>query len=645
MNKEAKDDVMSSKDTENKTARKKTVFLLSILKYSDSKDVLLMILGTIGCFADGISMAAIMIVLSKMMNTYASTSSLALHEINEYALYFLYVATAVGSGAFLEGFCWARTADRQTSRLCESYLRAVLRQDVGFFDQRHGMSSTSQVLLSISVDTLTIQSVLSEKIPNLIMNIIMFITAQIAAGYLCWRLAAVAIPALSMLIVPGLVYGKLLIGIGQKIHAAYSVAGGISEQALSSIRVIFSYVGERRTAEIFSAALDPSLKLGIKQGLVKGLAIGSIGITFAVWALQAWYGSILVTKKESKGGDILTAGVCIVYGGLALGSSLINIRYFSEASIVASAMFEMIEHDVSFAYPSRPENLVLRKFNLNVTSGQTLGLVGRSGSGKSTIISLIERFYDTNEGEIYLDEISIKTLHLKWFRSQMSLVSQEPVLFATSIKENIIFGKDGASMEEVISAAKSANAHNFISLLPNGYDTEDALDQASLGRTTIIIAHRFSSLRNADMIAVIQSGKVSECGRHDQLIQNSQSPYSVMLRLQQDFIKDYPSSTPPELDYNIIPQTEGTHISDTSEKPIPAESTGRESKVKQGQEYTSFWHLMKMTAPEWKHTLLGCIGALLYGVIQPLHSCCQGAILSVFFLDSPEKIHCKGIQT
>ncbi|PIA51511.1 hypothetical protein AQUCO_01100393v1 [Aquilegia coerulea] len=368
-------------------------------------------------------------------------------------------------------------------------------------------------------------------------------------------------------------------------------------------------------------------------------------------------------------------------------------------------MFEMIEHvpsidsedqqgitistvkgelkfkDVNFAYPSRPENLVLRKFNLNVTAGQTLGLVGRSGSGKSTIISLIERFYDPSEGEIYLDEICIKTLHVKWFRSQMSLVSQEPVLFATSIKENILFGKDGASMEEVINAAKSANAHNFISLLPDGYDTQvgqlgtqmsegqkqriaiarallkdprillldeatsaldsqseqavqDALDQASLGRTTIIIAHRFSSLRNADMIAVIQSGKVAECGHHDQLIQNRHSPYSVMLRLQQNFIRDCPSSALPEVaNINILPQTEGA-----LEKPIPAESTVRESKVEERQEYTSIWHLIKMTAPEWRHTLLGCIGALLYGAIQPLHSFCQGGILSVFFLDSPEKI-------
>lgn len=177
-----------------------------------------------------------------------------------------------------------------------------------------------------------------------------------------------------------------------------------------------------------------------------------------------------------------------------------NIRYFTEASIAASGIFEMIEQvptidsedqegvtiskvrgtlefkDVDFAYPSRPEKIVLQEFNLSVMAGQTVGIVGRSGSGKSTIISLMERFYDPIKGNIHLDGICIKTLNLNWFRNQMSLVSQEPVLFATSVKENILLGKEGASMEEVLNAAKAADAHNFISQLPNGYDTQVSSD-------------------------------------------------------------------------------------------------------------------------------------------------------------------------
>lgn len=127
---------------------------------------------------------------------------------------------------------------------------------------------------------------------------------------------------------------------------------------------------------------------------------------------------------------------------------------------------------VEFSYPSRPDNLVLRGLNLRVQAGTTIGLVGGSGSGKSTVISLLERFYDPTKGDICLDGYKLKKLKLKWLRSQLGLVSQEPILFATSIKENILFGKEGASMELVVNAAKAANAHDFITKLPDGYNTQ-----------------------------------------------------------------------------------------------------------------------------------------------------------------------------
>jgi ATP-binding cassette subfamily B (MDR/TAP) protein 1 len=144
----------------------------------------------------------------------------------------------------------------------------------------------------------------------------MFITGQLAALYLSWRLAMVAIPALLMLIIPGLVYGKLLGEVGKMIQEAYEVAGGMVEQAVSSIRTVYSYGGEEKTAKDYKIALQPTLKHGIKQGLLKGMAIGTIGITFAVWALQGWYGSTLIINKGAKGGNVFVAGVCVIYGGL-----------------------------------------------------------------------------------------------------------------------------------------------------------------------------------------------------------------------------------------------------------------------------------------------------------------------------------------
>ncbi|TXG61115.1 hypothetical protein EZV62_012478 [Acer yangbiense] len=710
---ENKDDGSSGKHEEEneEMIRTKPGSLRMVLKDSDWKDVLLMVMGSIGSVADGSAMALIMLCLGSLMNGYGS-STLTLHDINKYAMSLMYVAVGVGSGAFLEGFCWARTAERQTLRLRRRYLGAVLRQDVGFFDTNHGVSMTSQVVSSISTDTLTIQGVLTEKIANFLMHMSTFITGQLVALYLSWRLAIVAIPALSMLIIPGLVYGKLLGGVGEEIQEAYAIAGGIVEQTVSSMRTVYSYVAEDRMLKSYKISLEPTLKLGIKQGLLKGMAMGSIGITFAVWALQGWYGSTLV-KKNAKGGNVFTAGVCIVYAGLSLGGALINVKYLIEANVAASRIFEMIHRvpnidsadqqgitvldvkgelefkDIDFAYPSRPENLVLRKFSLRVMANQTVGLVGKSGSGKSTIINLLERFYDPLEGKILLDGIDIKTLQLRWLRSQMGLVSQEPILFATSIKENILFGKDEASMEEIVVAAKAANAHNFINQLPDGYDTlvgqlgnqmsegqkqrisiarallrdpkillldeatsaqdshsekavQDALNQASIGRTTIIISHRLSALRNVDLIAVIQSGEVIESGFHDELM-GRRGSYSGMVQLQRAIISDNNASTTKSLESNSsdfldkgTPRTEDKTIESDMQISSHDKITNQLQEDPKGS--PSLWYLMCMTVSEWKSTVLGCIGGVCYGMIQPLYSFCLGGLLSVYVITDHREI-------
>ncbi|KAF9662955.1 hypothetical protein SADUNF_Sadunf18G0108000 [Salix dunnii] len=695
---------LSSRDaSKKKTSDSPSGSLQTVLKQSDWMDMLLMALGIVGSVVDGSSIAIIMIILSDLMNRY-SVTSVTIEAINKSALTLTYVAVVVASGSFLvsqhhssasivfwsptEGFCWARTAERQTFRLRRRYLQAVLRQDVGFFDKNQGASLASQVA-------------------NFISNTTMFITGQLAAIYLSWRLAIVAIPALLMLIIPGLVYGKLLGDVGKKIQEAYGVAGGIVEQAVSSIRTVYSYVAEERTSKDYKNALKPALELGIKQGLMKGMAIGTFGITFAVWALQGWYGSTLVIDKGAKGGNVYTAGLCTIYGGLALGGSLVNVKYFIEANIAAARIFEMIhrvpeinsadEHgkaisdvkgevefrDIDFEYPSRPGSLVLNKFNLKVMAGQTVGLVGASGSGKSTVINLLERFYEPLTGDILLDGVNIKSLPPTWLRNQMGLVSQEPVLFATSINENILFGKEEASMEEVIGAAKAANAHNFICKLPQGYKTlvgqmgnqmsegqkqrisiarallrdpkillldeatsaldsqsekavQDALNRASIGRTTIIIAHRLSTLRNADLIAVIQYGQVGESGSHEQLMQNSSGTYAVMVQLQRTYMNDEVTLEDMNKEHGgAFPLDDGTsQAEETPDKSLSRNSSfGMITNQQQEDDYSSpsLRQLISMTAPEWKSTLIGCVGALGYGLVPPLNSFFLGALLAVYF--------------
>lgn len=154
------------------------------------------------------------------------------------------------------------------------------------------------------------------QIPNCLAHLTSFILCLVVAFKLSWRLTLAALPFALMFIIPGLGFGKALMNIGAEMKAAYGNAGGIAEQAISSIRTVYSYVAERQTLENFSNALQKSMELGMKQGFTKGLLIGSMGMIYAAWAFQAWVGGVLVTEKGEKGGDVFVVGICIILGGL-----------------------------------------------------------------------------------------------------------------------------------------------------------------------------------------------------------------------------------------------------------------------------------------------------------------------------------------
>lgn len=447
-------------------------------------------------------------------------------------------------------------------------------------------------------------------------------------------------------------------------------------------------------------------------------------------------------------------------------SALPNLSFISQATTAATRIFEMIDRvpvinsedeigktlafvrgeiefkDVDFSYPTRPDTPVLQRFNLLVEAGKTIGLVGSSGSGKSTVISLLERFYDPVKGNILLDGHKIKKLQLKWLRSQMGLVNQEPILFSTSIKENILIGKQGASMETVVKAAQAANVHDFIMKLNDGYETkvscvfliqqnlisvapiyfdvalctyqvgqfgaqlsggqkqriaiaralirdpkillldeatsaldaeserivQEALDQASQGRTTIIIAHRLSTIRKADLIGVLQSGRVIESGSHDVLMQMNNGEggaYSKMVQLQQSAMRNEVASgshnpTKSKSHHSLMSaQTPHTPINEGSSyqnSPIyPFSPTFSISMTGSFQMHSvenqndknfhdnshspsTLLRLLRMSATEWKRTLLGCLGSAGSGAIYPSYAYCLGSVVSAYFIKDDSKL-------
>ncbi|KAL5721801.1 ABC-type xenobiotic transporter [Ranunculus cassubicifolius] len=688
----------------------------SIFIHADPIDMLLMTLGIIGSVGDGLSTPLGMFLTSKVLNNLGvgpnNDLDLFRRTINQNSLNFLYLACGNFCACFLEGYCWTRTGERQASRMRYRYLKAVLRQNIGYFDLK--TTNTSEMVTTVSSDTLVIQDVIGEKVPHFLMNICMFLGNYTVAFVLMWRLALVGLPFTLLLIIPGLVYGRVSMALSIKMREEYNKAGSIAQQAISSIRTVYSFVGEKRTVNEFSSALQGLVKLGLKQGLVTGVALGSNGVTYVVWAFMSWYASRLSMAHGGKGGTIYAVGGAIVMGGISIGNALTSVKYLSEACAAGKRIMEVIERvpeidtdmdgeilqrisgevefkNVKFAYPSRPDTMIFQDFNLKVPAGKTVALVGESGSGKSTIIALLERFYDPISGEIFLDGVPIHKFKLKWLRSQLGLVSQEPILFATSIKENILFGKEDATFDEVVAATKASNAHDFISQLPQGYDTQvgemgvqmsggqkqriavaraiinapeillldeatsaldseserivqESLDTVSLGRTTIIIAHRLSTICNADVIVVVKNGQVVETGSHHELVRDENGLYASLVRIQQTETTTIEDSMISSLSSRSIMRDNSYRLLSHSDsiKSLPRRPVSSVEETVEGNfQAPSFRRLLSLNIPEWKQGCLGCISALLYGAVQPVYGFMLGSMISVYFLTDHDEIRSK----
>ncbi|WVZ75064.1 hypothetical protein U9M48_023156 [Paspalum notatum var. saurae] len=691
----------------------------SVFVHADAVDVALMALGLVGAIGDGMATPLRLLVASRIANDLGSGPDHTHNftsKINANVIRIVFIACASSVMAFLEGYCWARTAERQASRMRSRYLQAVLRQDVEYFDLTTSGSSTSEVVTSVSNDTLVVQDALGEKVPSFAMYATMFAGSYAVGLALQWRLTLATLPCALLLVAPGVAYGRALTGLARRVRAQYARPGAVAQQAVSAARTVYSFVAEDAATARFAAALDEAARLGIRQAVAKGVALGGNGLAFAIYALSIWYGGRLVMYHGVPGGTVFVVSSLIVIGGVSLGSALSNVKYFSEATAAADRILEVVRRvpkidsesgageelpggvagevefkNVSFCYPARPESPVLVGFSLRVPAGCTAALVGRSGSGKSTAIALLERFYDPSAGEVALDGVDIRRLRLKWLRAQMGLVSQEPAMFAMSVRENILFGDEGASPEEVVAAAKAANAHTFISQLPQGYDTQvgergaqmsggqkqriaiarailrspkillldeatsaldteservvqEALDVASRGRTTIIVAHRLSTIRNADSIAVMQSGEVQELGSHTELIAKN-GMYSSLVHLQQarDASRDDSKVDGPSPSAGKCSSSSSKMLTSGS-RSSSAWSTG-DTNTREGEHaekpklpVPSFGRLLLLNAPEWKYALVGSLSAVLSGAIQPIFAYGMGCTFSIYYSEDHGEI-------
>ncbi|AQK44035.1 ABC transporter B family member 19 [Zea mays] len=567
--------------------------------FADPLDWLLMAAGSAGAVVHGAAMPVFFLLFGELVNGFGKNQHnlrRMTDEVSKYSLYFVYLGLVVCASSYLEIACWMYTGERQVGALRRRYLEAVLRQDVGFFDTD---ARTGDVVFSVSTDTLLVQDAIGEKVGNFIHYLATFLAGLVVGFVSAWRLALLSIAVIPGIAFAGGLYAYTLTGLTSKSRDSYANAGIIAEQAIAQVRTVYSYVGETKALNSYSEAIQNTLKLGYKAGMAKGLGIGcTYGIACMSWALVFWYAGVFIRNGQTDGGKAFTAIFSAIVGGLSLGQSFSNLGAFSKGKIAGYKLLEVIRQrptivqdtadgrcldevhgniefkEVAFSYPSRPDVMIFRDFSLFFPAGKTAAVVGGSGSGKSTVVALIERFYDPNQGQVLLDNVDIKTLRLR-----IGLVQQEPVLFATSILENIAYGRDGATEEEVVEAAKVANVHGFVSALPDGYRTpvgergvqlsggqkqriaiaravlkdpavllldeatsaldaesecvlQEALERIMKGRTAVLVAHRLSTIRGVDSIAVVQDGRVVEQGSHGDLVSRPDGAYSRLLQLQ-----------------------------------------------------------------------------------------------------------------
>ncbi|ONM38964.1 ABC transporter B family member 9 [Zea mays] len=699
--------------TTNYSEHKQLVPFLDMLKYADRTDAALMAVGTVAAVANGMTEPLMTVVFAAVIECFgAGDDATILHRVSK-----------LKHLPAPEVSCWTVAGERQSTRLRSLYLEAVLRQDIAFFDVE---MTTAEAASRMSADTVLIQDALGEKVGKYIQLLTTFVGGFIIGFIRGWMLALVMLACIPPSILSFATVSRLRAQISRKRQESYEDAGNIVEQTIGAIRTVVSFNGEKKAIAMYNNHIKKAYKATIMEGIITGLGVGSIFfVVFSSYSLAFWYGAKLIISKGYTGGQVINIVFAILVGSMAIGTASPSISAIAEGQSAAQRLFEIINRkpnidindtsgivlediegdvelkDVFFRYPARPEQLILDGLCLQVPSGTTMAIVGESGSGKSTVISMVERFYDPQAGEVLVDGVNIKSLQLQWLRGKISLVSQEPLLFMTSIKDNITYGKADATIEEIKRAAELANAATFIEKLPDAYETtvgqhgsqlsggqkqriaiarailknpkillldeatsaldveservvQEALNRIMVGRTTLIVAHRLSTIRSADCIAVVHQGKVVERGVHDKLIKDPDGAYSQLIRLQQAHATER----------HEVPDTDVSG-SIYKSRSLPLEqSTGRDSPRNKGhhsftkttglskelnrQDFTDrqedqehgnskapkkapIGRLFKLNKPEAPVLLLAAIVAFVHGLLFPSFSIMMSGGIRTFY--------------
>ena len=473
--------------------------------------------------------------------------------------------------------------ERIVATLRRSLYNAILSQEVAFFDERR----TGELTNRLASDTTVLQNTVTVNVSMLLRFVIMGIGGVGFLFYTSWRLTLLTLAIVPVVAISAAMLGRRLRKISRDFQDALADSTTVAEETISGIRTVRAFARENAEQERYGEAVERSFSIARKRATYIGIFRGLIGFAaYAAIAVVLWFGGHMLVDKTMSIGELTSYLLYTLTVAMSIGAISGLYEDFMKALGASERVFELIDREpqvsggtrrldvvhgevrldaVTFAYPTRDDHPVLTTMSLELNRGEVVALVGPSGGGKSTVAALVSRFYDPQGGMISLDGVPYEELDPKWLREQVGVVRQEPVLFATTITENIRYGRPEATEEEVHEAARAANAHDFIEDFPEGYETmvgergvklsggqkqrvaiarallkdprvlildeatsaldaesehlvQEALERLMQGRTTMVIAHRLSTIMDADRVLVLDGGAVVQSGTHRDLV-------------------------------------------------------------------------------------------------------------------------------